>query len=80
MASQTVLCNETKTLFCVFDVFLYENRFQGDLQNLMSFLQVWFGLGVYCHFQQYFSYIVAVSFMGGETKVPGENNRPVTNH
>jgi hypothetical protein len=51
MASQTALYNETNTLFCVFDVFLYENRFQGDLQNLMSFLQVWFGLGVYCHFR-----------------------------
>ena len=26
---------------------------------------VWFGYGVYRHFQQYFSYIVAVSFIGG---------------
>jgi hypothetical protein len=29
-----------------------------------------------CHFQQYFSYIVAVSFIGGGTGVPGENQRP----
>jgi hypothetical protein len=28
-------------------------------------------------FQQYFSYIVAVSFIGG---VPGENHRPVASH
>ena len=28
----------------------------------------------YCHFQQYFSYFVAVSFIGG---VPGENHWPV---
>ena len=42
MASQTALYNETNTLFCVFDVFLYENRFQGDLQNLSLFYR--FGL------------------------------------
>jgi hypothetical protein len=29
------------------------------------------------YFQQYFSYIVAVSFKVGETRVPGENHRPV---
>jgi len=23
------------------------------------------GYGVYCHFQQYFSYIMAISFIGG---------------
>ena len=28
-------------------------------------------------FQQYFSYIVMVSFIGGETGGPGENHRPV---
>jgi hypothetical protein len=33
--------------------------------------------GVLCHFQQYFSYIVAVSFIGGGL---GENQRPVTSH
>jgi hypothetical protein len=32
------------------------------------------------HFQQYFSYIVAASFIGGETAVPEENNRPVASH
>ena len=32
-------------------------------------------------FQQYFSYIVAVSFIGREeTGVPGENHRPVASH
>ena len=28
---------------------------------------------VECHFQQYFSYIVAVSFIGEETGIPREN-------
>jgi len=40
---------------------------------------VWFGLWLR-HFQQYFSYIVAVSFIGGGNRtpgVPGENHRPV---
>ena len=31
--------------------------------------------GVYCHFQQYFSYIVAVSFIGG-----GNRRKPQTCH
>jgi len=26
------------------------------------------GYGVQCHFQQYFSYIMAVSFIGGENR------------
>jgi hypothetical protein len=30
--------------------------------------------------QQYFSYIVAVSFIGEETGGPGENHRPVASH
>ena len=37
--------------------------------------------GVERHFQQYFSYIVAFSFIGGgKTGVGGENNRSVTSH
>jgi hypothetical protein len=32
------------------------------------------------HFQQYFSYIVAVSLLVEETGVPGENHRPVASH
>jgi hypothetical protein len=35
------------------------------------------GYGVQRHFQQYFSYIVAVSFISG---VPGEKHRPTTSH
>jgi hypothetical protein len=31
-------------------------------------------------FQQHFSYIVAVSFIGEETRVPGKNHRPVASH
>jgi hypothetical protein len=33
--------------------------------------------GVKRHFQQYFSYIVAVSFIGGGNQRTGENRRPV---
>ena len=42
----------------------------------------WFGLvyGVSRHFQQYFGYIVAVSFIGGGNLVPGENHRPAVSH
>ena len=36
--------------------------------------------GVQRHFQQYFNYIVAVSFIGEETGGPGENSRPVASH
>ena len=38
------------------------------------------GYGVYHHFQQYFSYIVAVSLLVEETRVPGEIHRPVVSH
>ena len=32
--------------------------------------------GIHRHFQQYFSYIVAVSFIGGGNRsIPGENHR-----
>ena len=31
---------------------------------------VWFGLGDYRHFQQYFSYIMTVSFIGGGNEYP----------
>ena len=45
------------------------------------FLRLNFGTFNFCifrHFQQYFSYIAAVGFIGG--RVPGENNWPVTSH
>jgi hypothetical protein len=35
---------------------------------------VWLFDGVYLHFQQYFSYIVAVSLLVEETRGPGENH------
>ena len=45
----------------------------------------WDGVfGAQCHFQQYFSYFVAVSFIGGrntkKVHVPGENHRPAASH
>ena len=41
-----------------------------------------FGLvyGVKRHFQQYFSYIVAVSFIGGGNRSTPKNHRPVARH
>ena len=41
-----------------------------------------FGLvyGVKRHFQQYFSYIVAVSFIGGGNRSTPKNHRPVASH
>ena len=39
----------------------------------------WVDYGVLCHFQQYFSYIVAVLLVE-ETGVPGENHRPAASH
>jgi hypothetical protein len=43
---------------------------------------VWLGLvyGVYSHFQQYFSYIVAVSSIDGGNGVSRENHRPVASN
>ena len=38
------------------------------------------GCGVQRNFQQYFIYIGAICFTSGETRVPGENHRPVANH
>jgi hypothetical protein len=35
---------------------------------------------VYCHFQQYFSYIVMVSFIGAGNCSTGENHQPVASH
>jgi len=32
--------------------------------------------GVQCHFQQYFSYILATTFSGGRSGVPGKNHLP----
>jgi len=41
----------------------------------MITMTVLLGLGLWCLTPQYFSYIVAVSFIGGETGVHGENHR-----
>ena len=38
------------------------------------------GYGAWLQFQQFFSYIVVVSFIGGETGVPGENHQPAASH
>ena len=46
------------------------------LQFLIGFMVY----GVLRHIQQYFSYIVAVSFIGGGNRSTAENHRPVTSH
>jgi len=38
------------------------------------------GYDVQRHFQHYFSYIMANSFTGGESGVPGENHRAAASH
>jgi hypothetical protein len=48
--------------------------------NIILFKFVCLFDGVKHHFQQYFSYIVAVSFIGGGNGGPGENHRPVASH
>jgi hypothetical protein len=49
------------------------------LQGIVN-SDIWFGFvyGVYRHFQQYFSYILAVSFFRGKPEYPDKNHRPVT--
>jgi Na+/melibiose symporter-like transporter len=50
--------------------------------DILSFYMVWV-YGVSRHFQQYFSYIVAVSIIGRgnrRTGELGENHRPVASH
>jgi hypothetical protein len=46
--------------------------FAYDLQRVM----LWFKR----HFQQYFSYIVAVSFIGGGNQSTRQNHSPVASH
>ena len=46
------------------------------LQLLIGFMVY----GVLRHIQQYFSYIVAVSFIGGGNRSTAENHRPVASH
>ena len=40
----------------------------------------WQGYGVYRHFQQYFSYIVSVSFIGVGNRSSRKKHRPDVNH
>ena len=62
-------------IFCPDLIFLYQNKILYYLLQY-SFLVY----GVSHHFQQYFSYIVVVSFIGGGNQSTGENHRPVASH
>jgi hypothetical protein len=44
---------------------------------IFNFQNQGWGLGLWCHFQQYFSYIMAVNFIAG---VSGENYQTVASH
>jgi len=46
----------------------------------MNYVSTFNVIGVGSGVQQYFSYIVLVSFIGEETEVPRENHTPTTNH
>jgi hypothetical protein len=46
----------------------------------LGFYIGWLLLWCFTPLSQYFSYVVAVSFIGGETGVPGENHRPAESH
>ena len=56
---------------------IYTRQICKTNKNEVNFNQVY---GVYRHFQQYYSYIVTVSFIGGRNGVPGENHRPAASH
>jgi len=43
-------------------------------------LRILLGYGAYHHFQQYFSYIVAVSFIGGGDRSTKRKPRPAASH
>jgi hypothetical protein len=48
-----------------------------DMYNNVMMVN-WFSIQIY--YQQYLSYIVAVSFIGWGNGIPGENHRPVASH
>ena len=49
-------------------------------KSLLRFYNGVMGYGGECHFQQYFSYIVAVSFIGGGNRSSEENHWPAASH
>jgi hypothetical protein len=53
--------------------------FSGTTKEVINDRNDWFGLayGVYRHFQNYVSYIIAVSFIGGGNHSTRRNHRPV---
>jgi len=68
-----------RTCVCLFIfvcVFFYRTSGSKYICDCVYVVQVERGIGLwcYCHFQQYFSYIMAVSF------IAGENHRPTLSH
>jgi hypothetical protein len=66
-----------------YNIYIHYNFFALSPFYIKEMSHVWVGLvyGDQCNFQQYFSYIVVVSFfLVEETRVPGENHRPTASH
>jgi Ca2+-dependent lipid-binding protein len=62
-------------------LFVYAQRYGKVRTVLILSVCSWvLAYGVYHHFQQYFSYIVAVSFSGGENHKPAASNRQTLSH
>jgi hypothetical protein len=68
-------------VFTLIDNFQYQHQFIYT-ENIAHQDKTFMVYGVLCHFQQYFSYIVAVSFIGGGNRSTWrkENHRPVASH
>jgi hypothetical protein len=66
-----------------YNIYIHYNFFALSPFYIKEMSHVWVGLvyGDQCNFQQYFSYIVVVSFfLVEETRVPGENHRPTASN
>ena len=66
--------------WCVCKNLLTQSTFFFVQENFFFFLTNidWFWFD--CHFPQYFSYIVSISFIGGGDRSTWENHRPVPSH
>ena len=71
---------KTQIAFSLVGLDIYTNHIGGSKCEEKFDLSLGQSYGVSSHFQQYFSYIGAVSFIGGETGVPGENHLLVASH
>ena len=64
----------------VLDTIVEGSTFMSVLDMASGFYQVGVRVMALNEFQQYFSYIMASVLLVEETRVPGQNHRPVANH